>query len=248
MAGLTLAADRGWNSPVTTGCLVVTLVLVASFLMNELVADNVLVDRVLRRTRSLRAGGVATALYMASVGTEFYVLTLLLQVLNGYTPLQAGLAFLPLAVLVTAGNIAAGRTAGRVSPALVLLAGFALAAIGLLWLALTAPGQSYLVDLLPGVALSGFGHGLIYTSMFTIGTRDVAPSRQGSAGALLTTSQYLSGAVTVAILTLVLGPAPGQPEFRSGFLVTGAAAFLGMVLAVTMRWRPAASEASPARV
>lgn len=132
------------------------------------------------------------------------------------------------------------RAAGRVSPALVLLAGFALAAIGLLWLALTAPGQSYLVDLLPGVALSGFGHGLIYTSMFTIGTRDVPPSRQGSAGALLSTSQYLSGAVTVAILTLVPGAAPAQPQFRTAFLVTGAAALAGVLLAVAILRRPAA--------
>ena len=113
VSGLTLAADRGWTSPVTIGCLGLALALVASFLVNEHTADEVMVERTLRRTRSLREGGVATALYMASVGSEFYVLTLLLQVLHGFTPLQAGLTFLPLAVLVTAGNIAAGWATRR---------------------------------------------------------------------------------------------------------------------------------------
>ncbi|MGH3478660.1 MAG: MFS transporter [Nocardioidaceae bacterium] len=244
--GLTFGSDRGWSSPLTIGCLGIALALLASFLVNERTSDNVLIERVLRRTGSLRAGGVATALYMASVGSEFYVLTMLLQTLKDYSPLQAGLAFLPLAVLVTAGNAAAGRMARSVSPALVLLLGFALAAVGLFWLSLTAPGQSYLIDLLPGVALSGFGHGVIYTSMFVIGTRDVAPSHQGSAGALLTASQYLSGAITVAILTLVLGSTPGQYEFRIALMVTGAAALMGVMQAAVIEWRTEAREVSPA--
>jgi MFS family permease len=235
--GLTLGSSQGWGSPATLVCLGLAVVLFVGFVRNEGVSPNVLIEPVLRRTRSLRAGAAATALYMASVGSEFYLLTLLLQEMKGYTPVRAGLAFLPLALMVTVGSTTAGRAVRRFGAANVLVAGFAVATVGLLWLSLALHGDSYAADLLPGLLLSGFGHGVIYTSMFIIGTHDVPAAHQGTAGALLTTSQYLSGAVTVAVLTLVLGVSPGHGDFRTAFLLTTAAAVLGGVLAVRGRSR-----------
>jgi EmrB/QacA subfamily drug resistance transporter len=235
VVGLTVGSDRGWSSPPALVCLGSALLLFITFVHNENSSRNALIEPVLRRTRSLRAGAVATALYMASVGSEFYLLTLLLQSLKGYTPFQAGLAFVPLAAMVTMGNAAAGRAVRRIGPAGVLVGGFAIATAGLLWLSLTLHGSSYVADLLPGLLISGFGHGIIYTSMFIIGTRDVPSGRQGTAGALLTTSQYLAGALTVAVLTLALGPSPDHAHFRVAFLLTTAAAAAGLVLAASRR-------------
>lgn len=233
--GLTLSADAGWGATPTLVCLGLALVLFVAFVRNERTAPNVLIEHVLRRLPALRVAAASTALYMASVGSEFYVLTLLLQAMKGYSPLQAGLAFLPLAVLVTVGNVAAGRAVRRRSPATVLIGGFAIATVGLLWLSLALHGDSYVVDLLPGVLLSGFGHGVIYASMFIIGTHDVPAAQQGTAGALLTTSQYLSGAFTVAVLTLTLGPTPDLASFRTAFLLTTAAAAAGLVVIAARR-------------
>ncbi len=226
--GLTLGADHPTAAAVSLG---LAVVMFTAFVRNESRSSNALIERALRSTGSLKAGAAATALYMASVGSEFYVLTLLLQSQKGYTPFQAGLAFVPLAVLVTIGNTAAERSVRRYGPATVLAAGFVIAAAGLLWLALALHG-SYAGGLLPGLLLSGFGHGVIYTSMFIIGTHDVAPAQQGTAGALLTTSQYLAGALTIAVLTLVLTDSPGQTEFRVAFLLTAAAAAGGALLAL----------------
>ena len=77
-------------------------------------------------------------------------------------------------------KITAGRAVRRFGPPTVLAAGVAIAAAGLLWLWLALTGDSYAVDLLPGLLLSGFGHGAIYTSMFIIGTHDVPHAHQGS--------------------------------------------------------------------
>ncbi len=235
--GLTLAADSGWASNATLACLGLALLLGLAFARHESGARNVLIDPVLRGTRSLRLGALATALYMASVGSEFYLLTVLLQDLKGYEPLRAGLAFLPLAVLVTAGNVVADRAVRRFGAAAVLTGGFAVSALGLVWLALALHGDSYVAHLLPGLLLSGFGHGVVYTSMFVIGTHDVPPEHQGTAGALLTTSQYLSGALTIAVLTLVLGPAADETRFRVAFLVTAGAATLGLLIRAAGRGR-----------
>lgn len=241
VVGLSLSADRGWDAAVPLICLGLALLLALGFILNERRSQSVLVEHVLRCTRSLGIGSAATALYMASVGSEFYLVTLLLQAAKGYTPLQAGLAFLPLAVMVTGGNMAAGRAARRFQAPAVLVAGFTIATIGLVWLSLTLHGDAYIADLLPGLLISGFGHGVIYTSMFIVGTHDVPSAYQGAAGALLTTSQYLSGAVTVAILTLVLGTSPNDDRFRTTFLLTAAAAGAGSLLIAAQRRRLAAS-------
>ena len=244
--GLTLSAGRGWGSAPALISFGVAAVLLAGFVVIENTARAVLIERALRRTRSLRRGAAATALYMASAGSEFYLVTLLLQERQGYPPLRAGLAFLPLALMVTAGSMTAGRASRRLTAAAVLACGFTLAAIGLGWLALALPGGSYLLDLLPGLVISGFGHGLIYTSMFILGTRDVPAGHQGSAGALLTTSQYLSGAVMVAVLTLVLGAGRGTGSFQAAFLLTAVTAGAGLIVAVASVPRPGLATLKPA--
>ena len=244
--GLTLSAGRGWGSAPALISFGVAAVLLAGFVVIENTARAVLIERALRRTRSLRVGAAVTALYMASAGSEFYLVTLLLQERQGYPPLRAGLAFLPLALMVTAGSMTAGRASRRLTAAAVLACGFTLAAIGLGWLALALPGGSYLLDLLPGLVISGFGHGLIYTSMFILGTRDVPAGHQGSAGALLTTSQYLSGAVMVAVLTLVLGAGRGTGSFQAAFLLTAVTAGAGLIVAVASVPRPGLATLKPA--
>jgi predicted MFS family arabinose efflux permease len=245
--GLTLSAGPGWTATPTVACLGLAVALFVGFVVNERSSRAVLIGPALRRIPALRVGAAATALYMASVGSEFYLLTLLLQAVKGYSPLAAGLAFLPLALLVTAGSTTAGRAVRRFAPATVLAGGFGLATVGLLWLALALHRDSYPADLLPGLLISGFGHGMIYTSMFVIGTRDVPAEHQGTAGALLTTSQYLSGALTVAVLTLALGPTPDHAGARTAFLITTAAAALGVLLATTTRTRHRTPSRAPRR-
>lgn len=226
--GLTIGPNTGWASGVTLASLGVAVLLLAGFVANERASARALIEPALRRVPSLRIGAAAAALYMASVGSEFYLLTLFLQTARRYPPLAAGLAFLPLALMVTTGSLATGRAVRRLPPAAALAAGFALALAGLAWLVLALPG-SYAV-LLPGLILSGFGHGIIYTSMFMIGIRDVPAAHQGTAGALMTTAQYLSGAVTLAVLTLVLGRSPHHVDFRPAFALIAGAAGAGLLL------------------
>lgn len=247
VVGLSVSADQGWDSGPTLISLSLALLLTLGFILNEKKSQSVLIERVLRRTRSLGIGTAATALYMASVGSEFYLVTLLLQSAKGYTPLQAGLGFFPLAIMVTFGSMTAGRAVRKFNAPTVLIGGFTIAAVGLVWLSFTLHGDSYVVDLLPGLIISGFGHGGIYTSMFIIGTQDVSSAHQGAAGALLTTSQYVSAAITVAILTLALGASPNNEGFRTAFLITTAAAAAGIVLIAAQHRRLATSSTNDPR-
>jgi MFS family permease len=225
--GLTFAADRGWTAAATVDCLTAAAVIFAGFLVWERQSTNVLVSQALRRAGSIRIGAVATALYMTSAGSEFYLITLLMQSARGYSALAAGLGFVPLAAAITGGNALAGR-AMRTTPATtVLWMSFLVLALGLVLLVIPSGNGSYSTDLLPGLVVSGLGHGGTYTAMFVVGTRDVGAGEQGAAGGLLTTSQYLAGSVAVAVFTLVLGRTPGGADFDWAFSCAAVAALLG---------------------
>jgi MFS family permease len=229
---LTFGGDQGWTAPATLGCVLLAAALTGWFIRNEATSANALIEAALRHDGSVRTGAVAAALYMASAGSEFYVLTLLLQTVKHYSPLRAGLAFLPLAIMVTAGSTATGRAVRKISPPTALTAGFLIALTGLTWLCVTLRSNAYLADMLPGLLLSGFGHGAIYTATFIIGSRDVPAVHQGTAGALLTTAQYLSGALTLTVLTLLLGPSRSYPGFTRAFVLLAAAAGAGALLGI----------------
>jgi MFS family permease len=228
--GLTFAADRGWRAGSTVYCLVAAGVIFSVFLIWERQSGNVLVSHALRRATSIRIGAVATALYMTSAGSEFYLITLQMQSVRGYPALAAGLGFVPLAVAITVGNALAGRAMRTVRAATVLWVSFLVLGFGLLLLVFPAGGGPYLTDLLPGLLVSGLGHGGTYTAMFVVGTRDVAREEQGAAGGLLTTSQYLAGAVAVAVFTIVLGRTPGGAAFDTAFSCAAIAAVLGAAI------------------
>ncbi|MFF3850085.1 MFS transporter [Streptomyces sp. NPDC002328] len=241
--GLTLAADIGWTAPLTLSSFLAGAVLLVLFTLRERGSGQPLVDPALRRTRSLVMGCCSSALYMASVaGVEFYLVTLLLQDGRGFEPLAAGMAFLPLAACITFGNMIAGKLVGVLGVRRCLTLAFAVGAAGLLLLGLSARQHDYVVGMLPGLIVSGLGHGMIYTSMFVGGTRDVDDRNQGVAGALMTTTQYAGGAFGVAALILVLGTDPGDGAFRTGFLLAGGIAVAGAALA----WLGFARDTKPA--
>ncbi|MFI1352668.1 MFS transporter [Streptomyces sp. NPDC020898] len=228
--GLTLAADVGWSDPLTLGSIAAAVVLLVLFVVRERGSAQPLVEPALRGTRTLLVGCGASALYMASVaGSEFYLVTLMLQGGRGFEPLAAGIAFLPLAVCITLGNIVAGRLVNTLGVGRTLPLAFAIGAVGLVLLAVSVHNHSYWLAILPGLIVSGLGHGMIYTSMFVGGTRDVADENQGVAGALMTTTQYAGGTFGVALLVIVLGTDPDDGTFLLAFLLAGAVALAGTV-------------------
>ncbi|MFT7841567.1 MFS transporter [Saccharothrix sp. BKS2] len=228
---LTQASGSGWTHPGTLAAFGAAAVLLAAFVLQERRSDRPLVDPVLRATRSLLVGCGATALYMASVGNQFFVVTLLVQQLRGYDPLAAGLAFLPMAVAIAVANSVAARIVAAIGVRATLALAFVADAAGLLLLALQVHGDGYVLNLLPGLLITGFAHGVTYVSMFIAGTADVADRNQGVGSALMTTSQYMAGALGVAVLVLVLGVEPGPDAFAWAFVTTAIAAAGGAVLA-----------------
>ncbi|GAA4214145.1 MFS transporter [Actinocatenispora rupis] len=197
--------------------------------------DRPLVPRGLLAVRTLRTACVVAALYMASFGVEFYLVTLYLQDVRGYRPLAAGCAFLPLAGAIVVGNTLAGRYAGRWPLRRLLAVAYAVGGVGLVVLAVAVHAHAgYVAGLLPGLLLSGVGQGTAFTALFVTGTRDLPPDRAGTGSALVTTAQYTGGSLGLALVVLLHGERPGTADFVHALALTAAVALAAVPVALLL--------------
>ncbi|MGW0882537.1 MFS transporter [Streptomyces sp. NPDC002671] len=222
---------------------VVTVAVVVAGVAGGLLALNQrrsrpLVPHALLHVRTLQVAGLVAALYMASFGAEFYLVTLYLQDVRAYSALAAGMAFLPLAGAIVVGNTVAGRLASSRSLRWLLSTAFLTGAAGLLILALAVgTGGGYAPAILPGLLLSGLGQGMAFTGMFITGTRDLPEESNGTGSALVTTAQYVGGSVGLALLVLLHGEHPAAPDFVRAFCATAVIATTAAPLALSLLGR-----------
>ncbi|CND56749.1 putative transport protein [Yersinia frederiksenii] len=201
------------------------------FILHERYAPRPLLSHSLRALPGLQSGWLSSACYMASVGSQFYAMTLLWQQTWQQDAVTTGLLFTPLALLIVVGNALYTRLTARYASSQVLAAGFASAALGLglLAAALTTPLSPLFIF---GIVLSGIGHGLIYPAMFAVGLASVPTQQQGRASAVMITSQYTAGAMALAAITVLLGTQPDLGDWSIVFQLLTGAALIGMLIAL----------------
>jgi EmrB/QacA subfamily drug resistance transporter len=198
---LVKAPDVGWGDARTIGELAVALALLAGFVVNEQRIRNPLAPLSIFRINGLGAADATTLIAVAGFLSMFFFLTLYMQNVLGYSPIQTGLAYLP----VTAGvAIAAGISSqlfARIGTRPVIVAGSLLAAAGVYHLSRIPVHGSYVADLLPGLVVMSIGLGAVFVAVTTAANAGVPADKAGLAAALLNSSQQLGGALGLAIFS-----------------------------------------------
>ena len=133
----------------------------------------------------------------------FFFLTLFVQDVWGYSPLRAGLAFLPLTVAVLVTSIASTRLVSRTGHRPLLLAGTAITAGGLYWMSRLTEHGTYLGGLLGPILVTGAGLGLLFVPMSLVALSDVAEADSGVASSLLNATRQVGGSIGLAVLGTV---------------------------------------------
>jgi EmrB/QacA subfamily drug resistance transporter len=200
--GFTNAPTHGWSSPMTWGFLVAGAVLLATFAwLQRVVAHPLLPMRViLDRDR----GGSYLAMFITGAGMfgVFLFLTYYLQILLGFTPIQTGLAFLPMiVVLATTASIATTKIVPRFGAKWPVATGMTLAAVAMGMLAQLELTSTYSANVLPGLLVMGFGLGLVFAPAMNTAVSGVAPSDAGVASATVNTMQQIGGSIGTALLS-----------------------------------------------
>jgi EmrB/QacA subfamily drug resistance transporter len=242
--GIVKAESAGWTSANTLGFGALALVLLTAFVLIERRSAEPLVRLSIFSVRTIRAANVSMLLVASGLFAMFYFNSLYVQRVLGYSPIEAGLAFVPIAIGIVIGAGLSQGLARRLDLRTIAMVGLTLATLGMLLLLRLDVGGSYVADLLPAIVVLSIGMGLTFVPVTLIATTGIAPGDAGLASGLLNTSQQVGGALGLAILsTLAADRIAGSfdPEdlvagYRVAFL--GGAVFMaagGVLLALLLR-------------
>jgi predicted MFS family arabinose efflux permease len=151
-------------------------------------------------SRTLSAANVVVLLLGAAVFAMWFFLSLYLQQVRGYSPIRAGLAFLPMTLCIVACTTIVSRVVTRVGPKPLLVAGMVTEAVGLLLFTRLSPTGTYLGDVLAPSLLVAIGLGLAFVPVTIAATAGVDHEEAGLASGLVNTSRLFGGALGLAIL------------------------------------------------
>jgi EmrB/QacA subfamily drug resistance transporter len=212
--GFIRAAQEGWSDPGTIGSFVAAAVLLAVFFSIETRTRQPITPLHLFRDRD-RAGSYAVmlALSAALVGM-FFFLTLFVQDVLGYSPLRAGLAFLPITAAIITSSQVAARSLPRIGPNRLMIAGALFGVVGLAWLTQLSVTSGYLDGILGPMLVFGLGMGLLFVPSTIIAVSGVPPRETGAASSLLNVTQQLGGSLGLSILVTVFGTASRSEATR----------------------------------
>ena len=225
------ARTAGWISTPTLGLAAVAVALLATFVALELRLRNPLIRLGIFRLRSLSSANLVMLLVAAGMFAMFFFASIYVQEVLGYTPLKAGLAFLPVTAGIIAGAGLSQQLIKRVGVRAVGVTGMAIGAVGFLLLSRVPVAGTYAGDLLPGLLTMSIGLGLTFVPVTLIATTNVEATDAGLASGLLNTAQQLGGALGLAVLSTLaanatssqlmsLGRIPSHADAASA-LVTG---------------------------
>jgi MFS family permease len=238
------APGVGWGSLQTIGGLVGSALVLGAFALIELRVRHPLFRfGILRQGWVARANISAIALFGSYVSFQF-ILTIYLQSVLGWSPLNMALSLLPAGLVVVVTAPFADRLIDRFGARrLIIVALVALSAGYLLFLRVD-PSPNYVFDLLPSVLLLGVGFGLGFPSIQVQATSGIANDEQGLAAGLVQSSSQVGAALVLAVTTALIAggsvdvdATAGEllNQFRPGLILSTAVAFAGLLVAVLPR-------------
>ena len=248
--GVTEATGRGFASTNVLIALAVSAALLVAFVVVEKRSGQPLLPGRMLRLRSVVAGNsVAALVSVVMIGAVFFN-SLYLQEILGYSPIQAGLAWLPQTVLIMVVSNIGARIAAKLEARNLITVGTLALGAGMLLFLRTAADSDYVTVLLPAMLVTGIGVGLAFVSVTMAATSGVPDRDQGIASGLIGTAQQVGMAVGLAILVNIAGSVTrvSIPQgagaviagYHQAFVIAAAISFVAAIVALVVMKRPSA--------
>src|SRR5881398_111775 len=227
------ASSAGWGSAKIVSLLALAVALIGAFVAIELRSAAPLVPFRIFRLRTLSGANVVGILLGASLFSMFFFISLYMQQVLGYSPIHAGLSYLPLAVTIVVAAGLGGQLVTRFGFKPILAAGMLFVAIGLLWFSSVSVGGGFLSDILGPSLLAAMGLGFGFVTSTIAAVSGVEEREQGLASGLINTSQQIGGALGLAVLSTIAtsrtdhAMASGTGSMKSALTDGFQSAFLG---------------------
>ena len=239
--GIVRSATAGWGDSLTIASLLGGAALLALFVVNERRAAQPITPLRLFANRERSGAYAARVLFVGAMFGTFFFLTQYLQGVRGYSPLGAGVSFLPLSLAMFSMVFVVPRLAARLGDARLLAAGVATALVGMAWLSQISATTPYLTGIALPMLILGVGAGAAFTPLTSSGVAGVAPEDAGAASGLVNVAHQLGGSLGLGILVTVFASAGAtglaaraELAHRIGTSLIAGASMLALALAVVV--------------
>jgi len=197
------ASSAGWGSTKIVSLLALSTALIGAFVAIELRSKAPLVPFRIFRLRTLTGANVVGLLLGASLFSMFFFISLYMQQVLGYSPIHAGLSYLPLALTIIVAAGVGGQLVTRFGFKPILAAGMLFVALGLAWFSQVSIGGGFTTDILGPSLLAAIGLGFGFVTSTIAAVSGVQAREQGLASGLINTSQQIGGALGLAVLSTI---------------------------------------------
>ena len=248
--GIIQGGERGWGDPLTLGPLVAGVVVLALFVLDQRRAPQPIMPLRLFASAERSGAAVARLLFAGTMIAFFFFTTQFFQEVYGWTPLQAGLGFLPMTIVQFAVSLLVPSLTRRLGGAPLIGAGLGLVLAGMIWISLITADVPFAVGVAGPLVLLGAAQGLTFGPLTSAGVAGARPEDAGAASGLVNTAHQLGSTLGVAVLTAVAAGATTSTQrvvdaYRGGAVMLAAAVVVVLltVLPVQIRARRAPAEA-----
>jgi EmrB/QacA subfamily drug resistance transporter len=191
--------EWGWGSIEILALLATAVAALSAFALVELRGRRPMVEFAYFRSRSFLGANAVAFIVSFAMLAMFFFMALYMQNVLGYTPLEAGIRFLPSTVVIIFVAPIAGRLADRIGPRPLMATGLTFATIALYMQSRVTVDTTY-IDLLASFAVMGLGMGLTMSPMSTAAMNSVSPDKAGAASGILSMSRMVGGTFGVAVI------------------------------------------------
>ena len=200
-------ASNGWSDRVSIGSFALAALLLGAFLLIETRTSQPITPLWLIGDRSRAASYVARLLLVAGMFGSFFFLTQFVQEVLGFSPVKAGLAFVPMTGALFATSRLAPQLVNRFGPKSLMIVGLLPVVAGMAWLGQLTTGTSYFPGVLIPMLMLGIGMGIVFVPLTMASLTGVAPKESGVAASMVNVMQQVGGALGLAILVTIYGTA-----------------------------------------
>ena len=232
----------GWGSPAVVALFATSVAMTIAFFVIERRVPAPIIELPLFRSRNFIGANLIALVVTFAMLSQFFFITLYLQDVLGYSPVEAGLRFLPATLMIVIFAPLAGRLTDRVGPRWLIGTGLVLVAVSLFWLTTISVGTGY-ADIWPSFVLMGLGMALVMSPMSTAAMNAVSVSKAGVASGILSMNRMVGGTLGIAVIGAVFAsqapagtrdPAEFVHAFTTSMWVATAVAAVGAVIAIAL--------------
>jgi EmrB/QacA subfamily drug resistance transporter len=214
--GIVRSADAGWSDGLTLATVAAGVLLLALFVANERRAPQPILPLRLFSSRERSGAYAARLLFLGAMAPFWFFTTQWLQNVAGYSPVQAGLAFMPTTVVNFAAAMAIPKLTRRYGNPTVLVGGLTTSLIGMAWLSRLGADTPYLTGIALPMMLIGAGQGGALGPLTAGGIAGVTPEDAGAAGGITNVAHQIGGSLGLAVLVAVFRGGADRRDSHAG--------------------------------